>query len=186
MGVRHPVDGYGAAGCRARPRRVAPRHAPRAGARARIRSARGHAPSIRCALRAALSNHRKGRAPLKSRDPPSLALTPCHARARDDGHKKGAARGESHRNKVPVRSPLRRSLFVAPGPTYRPSTRRNGPDPPHSPRNRARLSRSRAARRRSPAGAARARRPPGRPADRAAERGRQSRALPIGSASQCT
>ena len=57
---------------------------------------------------------------------------------------------------------------------------------PRSPRNRARLSRSRAARRRSPAGAARARRPPGRPADRAAERGRQSRALPIGSASQCT
>ena len=56
---------------------------------------------------------------------------------------------------------------------------------PRSPRNRARLSRSRAARRRSPAGAARARRPPGRPADRAAERGRQSRALPIGSASQC-
>ena len=105
LGIRHPVDGYGAAGCRARPRRVAPRHAPRAGARARIRSARGHAPSIRCALRAALSNHRKGRAPLKSRDPPSLALTPCHARARDDGHKKGAARGESHRNKVPVRSP---------------------------------------------------------------------------------
>ena len=43
-------------GCRARPRRVAPRHAPRAGARARIRSARGHAPSIRCALRAALSH----------------------------------------------------------------------------------------------------------------------------------
>ena len=57
---------------------------------------------------------------------------------------------------------------------------------PRSPRNRARLSRSRAARRRSPAGAARARRSPGRPADRAAERGRQSRALPIGSASQCT
>ena len=56
---------------------------------------------------------------------------------------------------------------------------------PRSPRNRARLWRSRAARRRSPAGAARARRPPGRPADRAAERGRQSRALPIGSASQC-
>ena len=49
---------------------------------------------------------------------------------------------------------------------------------PRSPRNRARLSRSRAARRRSPAGAARARRPPGRPADRAAERNRQSRALP--------
>ena len=57
---------------------------------------------------------------------------------------------------------------------------------PRSPRNRARLSRSRAARRRSPAGAARARRAPGRPADRAAERGCQSRALPIGSASQCT
>jgi hypothetical protein len=49
---------------------------------------------------------------------------------------------------------------------------------PRSPRNRARLWRSRAARRRSPAGAARARRPPGRPADRAAERNRQSRALP--------
>ena len=57
---------------------------------------------------------------------------------------------------------------------------------PRSPRNRARFSRSRAARRRPPTGTARARRPPGRPADRAAERGRQSRALPIGSASQCT
>jgi len=37
-----------------------------------------------------------------------------------------------------------------------------------------RLWRLRAARRRSPAGAARARRPPGRPADRAAEHSRQS------------
>ena len=57
---------------------------------------------------------------------------------------------------------------------------------PRSPRNRARFSRSRAARRRSPAGAARARRAPGRPADRNAKSGCQSRALPIGSASQCT
>ena len=56
---------------------------------------------------------------------------------------------------------------------------------PRTPRSRARLSRSTGARWTAPRGLAGARRPPGRPADRAAERGRQSRALPIGSASQC-
>ena len=57
---------------------------------------------------------------------------------------------------------------------------------PRTPRSRARLSRSTGARWTAPRGLAGARRPRGRPADRAAERGRQSRAPPIVSASWCT
>ena len=50
---------------------------------------------------------------------------------------------------------------------------------PRTPRSRARLSRSTGARWTTPRGLAGARRPQGRPTDRAAERGRQSRAPPI-------
>ena len=73
----------------------------------------------------------------KGNDPFDAHRRGCHTRARDDGHKNSGALRESHRDTLLSLFPARPRVFFAPGPTYRPSTRRNGPDPeaPFAPKS---------------------------------------------------